>query len=589
MSLVIRPRIAFWAATALAVASVVAAASGAQAAPRAGKPSPAAARPAVGGIHAAAPSDTGASNLSNLGSGGWKVLSSATATQTGQQISTPGFSTSGWLPVANDDAGAPGTELAALQQNGRCPNIFFSNNMQNCYGQLTKVGPDRIKQFSVPWWWRTDFTANLQAGQDAKLIVNGVVGSADVWLNGHQVATSSTVTGAYTRFTFDVTGQVRQGTNSLAIEVNANDPTTMFTLDNVDWTQIPPDNNTGIQFPVQLQVGGPLTDSNAHVLQTNAADLSSSALTVSSDITNTTSSAQAGLVPRPDDRQPAGLVAVPAGRAAAVHADHVGVPEQRGAQLHQRDVRDPERHVRADGRDVGGGAERRPHVQDQRSADRHPRRRLRPEPVPALFRGRYRQADRADEEHGHQRDPAGGPHHARGLLRADGPGRDPGQRGIPVLRRVGGFGHADPCPARDPAAVSADHRAEPAQPPERVQLPVERQRTDRAAGIGVPGGLLAGRLPGPADRFSRVQEQRAARAGRREGGSLRLGPAQLLVRHHAFRRGRRDQRRRLVGLRQRAERRGHRPHPRLHQPVHVRHGPGESVAEAELQPVPHQL
>ncbi len=296
MSLVIRPRIAFWAATALAVASVVAAASGAQAAPRAGKPSPAAARPAVGGIHAAAPSDTGASNLSNLGSGGWKVLSSATATQTGQQISTPGFSTSGWLSVTNDDAGAPGTELEALQQNGQCPNIFFSTNMQTCYGQMTRIGPDRIKQFAVPWWWRADFTPNLQAGQDAKLIVNGVIGSANVWLNGHQVATSSTVTGAYTRFTFDVTGQLLPGTNSLAIEVNPNDPTTMFTLDNVDWTQIPPDNNTGIQFPVQLQVGGPLTDSNAHVLQTNAADLSSSALTVSSDITNTTSSAQAGLV-----------------------------------------------------------------------------------------------------------------------------------------------------------------------------------------------------------------------------------------------------------------------------------------------------
>src|SRR6266496_5718266 len=280
MGPVIRRRLTLWAA--IAPAATPSAAGGARA--------------AVGRLGPSSLSASGASDLSNLGSGGWRVASSANATQTGALISTPEFNTSSWLPVANDDAGAPGTELAALQQNGRCPNIFFSNNMQNCYGQLTKVGPDRIKQFSVPWWWRTDFTANLQAGQDAKLIVNGVVGSADVWLNGHQVATSSTVTGAYTRFTFDVTGQVRQGTNSLAIEVNANDPTTMFTLDNVDWTQIPPDNNTGIQFPVQLQVGGPLTDGNAHVLQTNAADLSSSALTVSSDITNTTSSAQAGLV-----------------------------------------------------------------------------------------------------------------------------------------------------------------------------------------------------------------------------------------------------------------------------------------------------
>jgi len=245
---------------------------------------------------ALSPADTGASDIANLGSAGWKVQSSATATQTGAQISTPGFNTSTWLSVTNDDAGAPGTEIEALLQNGGCPNIFFSNNMQTCYGQMTKIGADTIAQFKVPWWWRTDFTPNLQSGQVAHLIVNGVVGSANVWVNGTEVATSSTVTGAYTRFSFNISGLVRSGTNSLAIEVNANNPNTMFTLDNVDWTQIPPDNNTGIQFPVQLQVDGALSDSNAHVLQTDAADLSSAALTVRSDITNNTSSSQTGLV-----------------------------------------------------------------------------------------------------------------------------------------------------------------------------------------------------------------------------------------------------------------------------------------------------
>src|SRR5260370_12190966 len=54
-----------------------------------------------------APSDTGASDLSNLGTSGWAVQSSAVATQPGAQISTPGFSISSWLPVANRDAGAP--------------------------------------------------------------------------------------------------------------------------------------------------------------------------------------------------------------------------------------------------------------------------------------------------------------------------------------------------------------------------------------------------------------------------------------------------------------------------------------------------
>ena len=37
------------------------------------------------------------------------------------------------------------------------------------------------------------------------LIVNGVVGEADVWVNGTEVATRDTVQGAYTRYTFDVT------------------------------------------------------------------------------------------------------------------------------------------------------------------------------------------------------------------------------------------------------------------------------------------------------------------------------------------------------------------------------------------------
>ena len=115
----------------------------------------------------------------------------------------------------------------------------------------------------MPWWWRTDFTPNLTSGQVATLIVNGVIGSANVWVNGQQVATSSTVTGAYTKFSFNITGLVQPGTNSLAIEVNPNNPNTMFTVDDVDWNQIPPDNNTGIQFPVQLAVDSALSESGA--------------------------------------------------------------------------------------------------------------------------------------------------------------------------------------------------------------------------------------------------------------------------------------------------------------------------------------
>src|SRR6202012_4135470 len=99
----------------------------------------------------------------------------------------------------------------------------------------------------------------------------GVIGSADVWVNGQQVATASTVTGAYSQRSFDISKDLRSGVNSLAIEVNPNNPQTMFTLDDVDWNQIPPDNNTGIQFPVQLSVADALATGDANVVENNTA------------------------------------------------------------------------------------------------------------------------------------------------------------------------------------------------------------------------------------------------------------------------------------------------------------------------------
>ena len=247
-----------------------------------------------------------------LGLGGWQVQSSATASQPGGLISTPAFdrTAAGWLQVKPDDAGAPGTEIEALLQSGVCrsgpatpppgdavPNVFFSTNMESCFGYSGHVGPVVVPQFEVPWWFRTDFSAPLGSDQHATLLVNGVVGQADVWINGREVATQATVQGDFTRYSFDVSGLVNRGsTNTLALEVYPNDPTSMYTLDDVDWNQIPPDNNTGIQFPVQLHVTNALGLTDAHVLENNASDMSSSALTVKADVTNYTSTSQTGTV-----------------------------------------------------------------------------------------------------------------------------------------------------------------------------------------------------------------------------------------------------------------------------------------------------
>ena len=418
--------------------------------------------------------DPANAGLTTLGLGGWQVQNSTDAPQSGADISAPGFSTSGWLQVQPDDAGAPGTEIEALVQNGRCPDVFFSDNLRKCFGFTTDASAVTIPPFNVPWWYRTDFDSNLQPGQHATLIVNGIVGQADAWVNGHEVATQDVIQGAYPRYSFDVTGLLQNGTNTLALEVYPNDPSQMFTLDNVDWTQIPPDNNTGIQFPVQLHVSDAVGLSNAHVTQNDAPDLSTSALTVKADVTNNTDTAQTATVKAVVTPPNGGggaisvqqSVTVPANQTTTVSFAPAGYPNltinhpqlwwpyQMGdqplytldtqllaggnaRQQLDRAVRHPHDHDPAR-RARTARAGRSAPVPGQRPADRHPRRRLRPEPPPALLRAGHCQPDRADEGHGHQRDPARGSHDAGRLLHPAGQGWHPERRRLPVLRRLAG-------------------------------------------------------------------------------------------------------------------------------------------------------
>jgi beta-galactosidase/beta-glucuronidase len=257
-----------------------------------------------------------AGGLMTLGTNGWQVQSSAVAKEPAERISSPSFDTRNWLPVRPDDAGAPGTEINALLQNGACPKVFYSDNMRKCFGYTDKVGPVTIPRFAVPWWFRTDFT--LPERHSARLVVPGVVGEGDVWVNGTLVAGRDVVSGAFAGHTFDVTTLVHRGRNSLAIKMYPNDPTTMYTLDQVDWSQIPPDNDTGIQYPIQLQLSDALSGSNAHVVQQNAADHSTSALTAKLDVTNTSDHAQRGEV--------SAAVVPPGGGAPTVVRQTVSVP-----------------------------------------------------------------------------------------------------------------------------------------------------------------------------------------------------------------------------------------------------------------------
>src|SRR4051794_27546380 len=232
----------------------------------------------------------------------WQVSSSASVTDTGAGLSQAGFDTASWLKVKTNDANAVGSEVAAEIQNlpasDQCgdANIFYGENITACQGAQPGAhsAPLAASRYAVPWWFRTEFTPDLKPGQSAELQVRGIMGKADLWVNGTQVSTQAVLQGSEPEYDFDITSLVKPGANAIALKLYPNDPGAMLNQDFNDWTQAARDQNTGLKYPVRLHVSNALQLSDAHVNQANAEDLSSTELTLKGTVKNTSATAQTG-------------------------------------------------------------------------------------------------------------------------------------------------------------------------------------------------------------------------------------------------------------------------------------------------------
>ena len=145
----------------------------------------------------------------------WQIQSSAKAQESGAEVSIAGYSTTGWYPVSGR-----ATVMAGLLENGKYENVFYSDNLR------AVEEPDSSGNvFVIPWWYRTEFTVVEGAPETRTLLrINGMIASADVWLNGNLVADQAAVAGAYPVHELDVTRWVHAGSNILALRVHPADP-----------------------------------------------------------------------------------------------------------------------------------------------------------------------------------------------------------------------------------------------------------------------------------------------------------------------------------------------------------------------------
>jgi exo-1,4-beta-D-glucosaminidase len=176
--------------------------------------------------------------------GHWYIQSTAKVADGGDVISTSAFHPQHWYPTS-----VPHTVLGTLVDDGVYKNVFFGRN-------LTKI-PDSL--FNVPWWYRTTF--NLQAlrkNQITRIRFNGINYRADIWLNGHLVASSDTLLGSFRRFTINVTPFAHAGNNILAVKIYRPEDGDL-SIGFVDWNPEPADHDMGIWRDVHLLISGPVS------------------------------------------------------------------------------------------------------------------------------------------------------------------------------------------------------------------------------------------------------------------------------------------------------------------------------------------
>jgi exo-1,4-beta-D-glucosaminidase len=213
----------------------------------------------------------------------WQIQSSAKAQEGGAEVSSAGYSTSGWYPVSGR-----ATVMAGLLENGTYQNVFYGDNLR-----AAEEPESSGNVFVIPWWYRTEFTV-VDGGRATRTLlrINGIVASADVWLNGNLIAPPADVAGAYPVHEFDVTRWVHAGTNTLALRVHPADPRSSLSIGWVDWNPTPPDNNMGPWRGVDILRTGPVQIRFPRVTSTlSLPDLKHAALTVKVEARNLDASA----------------------------------------------------------------------------------------------------------------------------------------------------------------------------------------------------------------------------------------------------------------------------------------------------------
>lgn len=231
----------------------------------------------------------------------WQLQSACKISADGDSISTAQFAADGWLKTS-----VPSTVLAAQVKAGVFPDPYFGSNLRQIPGTSYPVGHNFANlpmpadsPYTCGWWYRKVFNAPALTVKDNRLWLHfgGINYRGELWVNGHKIADSSSIAGAYRTYDFDVTDAVTPGkANVIAIETFAPKEKDLG-INWVDWNPCPPDKDMGLWGPVDMVETGPVTV-RSPMATTHFSDssLTRADLTVYAELHNASGGAVKGVV-----------------------------------------------------------------------------------------------------------------------------------------------------------------------------------------------------------------------------------------------------------------------------------------------------
>ena len=222
----------------------------------------------------------------------WQLQSSCVVTADGSQISTEGYSTTGWHTTT-----VPSTVLAALVADKTYSDPYFGTNLRSLPGgdhpagrNFSRLPMPKDSPYRCSWWYRTEF--ELPASFDGQYVwidFGGINYRANIWLNGKKVASDSQVAGAYRTYELDITSFLnRKGRNVLAVETFAQTEKDLG-INWVDWNPAPPDKDMGLWRGVFLRASGPVAVRHPSISThlPKAGSLAEADVTIQAELKNT--------------------------------------------------------------------------------------------------------------------------------------------------------------------------------------------------------------------------------------------------------------------------------------------------------------